>query len=439
MSTVFHVNAAEVASVLRSLSPVSANKELYLKFDKEEMLLGATSPDGHLFGTVTYGEAPEGITDDFEPQFVTVTFPDFQRVLENCAGGYCTELTGIDFTVNESSINVVYILEPRKGQPESYASHLQATFSIKNTSSSVKAWMTHIEGGEPLLSDIVLMYNNILGSVMTDKGTSANILFTDDFVYVGGNIHYALKNFTDGVLTAKEGGKGLRLNKRTLGIIKLVADSSDEVFFQLIKNQLVFNNGDGLEGGVKINIVTDLNKNSYNKIKPTVQYVVDRQRLFDVLTFIGGASSVANSRVYLNFVEKDEGSYKIKGLSIHAGNSEEVVEAFDVKGDDSTLKDVSAGINPADVKSALLGSNDNLASDEAANSLMNMSEEDAEAILNGDEDGDAGVSNVVTSLFRQQVIIKVDASANAVNLIFTDAGESWMSWMSPAKIKTVAK
>lgn len=438
MSAVFHVNAANVSSVLRSLSPVSANKELYLKFDKEELLLGAASPDGHLFGTVSYEDAPEGITEEFEPRFVTVTFPDFQRVLENCAGGYCTELTGIDFTINDASINVVYILEPRKGQPESYAGRLQATFSIKNTSSSVKSWMEHTEGGEPLFSDIVLMYHNILGSVMTDKGTSANILFTNDFVYVGGNIHYALRNFTDGVLAAKEEGKGLRLNKRTMGIIKIAADSAEEVFFQLIGNQLVFTNDAGIEGGVKINITSDLNTNSYNRIKPTVQYVVDRQRLFDVLTFIGGASSVANSRVYLNFVEKDEGSYKIKGLSIHAGNSEEVVEAFDVQGDDGSLKDVSAGINPADVKSALLGSNDNLASDEAADNLMSLSEEDAEAILNGEESGEVD-SKTALSLFRQQVIIKVDASANAVNLVFTDAGDSWMSWMSPAKIKTVAK
>lgn len=438
MSAVFHVNAANVSSVLRSLSPVSANKELYLKFDKEELLLGAASPDGHLFGTVSYEDAPEGITEEFEPRFVTVTFPDFQRVLENCAGGYCTELTGIDFTINDASINVVYILEPRKGQPESYAGRLQATFSIKNTSSSVKSWMEHTEGGEPLFSDIVLMYHNILGSVMTDKGTSANILFTNDFVYVGGNIHYALRNFTDGVLAAKEEGKGLRLNKRTMGIIKIAADSAEEVFFQLIGNQLVFTNDAGIEGGVKINITSDLNTNSYNRIKPTVQYVVDRQRLFDVLTFIGGASSVANSRVYLNFVEKDEGSYKIKGLSIHAGNSEEVVEAFDVQGDDGSLKDVSAGINPADVKSALLGSNDNLASDEEADNLMSMSEEDAEAILNGEESGEVD-SKAALSLFRQQVIIKVDASANAVNLVFTDAGDSWMSWMSPAKIKTVAK
>ena len=137
-------------------------------------------------------------------------------------------------------------------------------------------------------------------------------------------------------------------------------------------------------------------------------------------------------------MEKDEGSYKIKGLSIHAGNSEEVVEAFDVQGDDGSLKDVSAGINPADVKSALLGSNDNLASDEAADNLMSMSEEDAEAILNGEESGEVD-SKAALSLFRQQVIIKVDASANAVNLVFTDAGDSWMSWMSPAKIKTVAK
>lgn len=438
MSAVFHVNAANVSSVLRSLSPVSANKELYLKFDKEELLLGAASPDGHLFGTVSYEDAPEGITEEFEPRFVTVTFPDFQRVLENCAGGYCTELTGIDFTINDASINVVYILEPRKGQPESYAGRLQATFSIKNTSSSVKSWMKHTEGGEPLFSDIVLMYHNILGSVMTDKGTSANILFTNDFVYVGGNIHYALRNFTDGVLAAREEGKGLRLNKRTMGIIKIAADSAEEVFFQLIGNQLVFTNDAGIEGGVKINITSDLNTKSYNGIKPTVQYVVDRQRLFDVLTFIGGASSVANSRVYLNFVEKDEGSYKIKGLSIHAGNSEEVVEAFDVQGDDGSLKDVSAGINPADVKSALLGSNDNLASDEAADNLMSMSEEDAEAILNGEESGEVD-SKTALSLFRQQVIIKVDASANAVNLVFTDAGDSWMSWMSPAKIKTVAK
>lgn len=438
MSIVFHVNAANVASVLRSLSPVSANKELYLKFDKEELLLGAASPDGHLFGTVPYEEAPEGITEEFEPRFVTVTFPDFQRVLENCAGGYCTELTGIDFTVNESKINVVYILEPRKGQPESYAGRLQATFSIKDTGSSVKAWMVHTEGGEPLLSDIILMYHNILGSVMTDKGTAANILFTDDFVYVGGLIHYALKNFTDGVLTVEEDGKGLRLNKRTMGIIKIVADSSDEVFFQLIGNRLVFTNGAGLEGSVKINITSDLNTHSYNQIKPTVQYVVDRQRLFDVLTFIGGASSVAKSRVYLSFVEKKEGPYKIKGLSIHAGDSEEVVEAVDVQGDDGSLKDVTAGINPADVKSALLGSNDNLASAEAVDSLMSMSEEDAEAILNGKGSGE-GISKAALSLFRQQVIIKVDASANAVNLVFTDAGDSWMSWMSPAKIKTVAK
>jgi hypothetical protein len=71
---------------------------------------------------------------------------------------------------------------------------------------------------------------------------------------------------------------------------------------------------------------------------------------------------------------------------------------------------------------------------------MSMSEEDAEAILNGDEDGgNASQPKVALSLFRKQVIIKVDASANAVNLIFTDAGEAWMSWMSPAKIKTVAK
>lgn len=438
MSIVFHVNAANVASVLRSLSPVSANKELYLKFDKEELLLGVASPDGHLFGTVPYEEAPKGITEEFEPKFVTVTFPDFQRVLENCAGGYCTELTGIDFTVNESKINVVYILEPRKGQPESYAGRLQATFSIKDTGSSVKAWMVHTEGGEPLLSDIILMYHNILGSVMTDKGTAANILFTNDFVYVGGLIHYALKNFTDGVLTVEEGGKGLRLNKRTMGIIKIVADSSDEVFFQLIGNRLVFTNGAGLEGSVKINITSDLNTHNYNQIKPTVQYVVDRQRLFDVLTFIGGASSVAKSRVYLSFVEKEEGPYKIKGLSIHAGDSEEVVEAVDVQGDDGSLKDVTAGINPADVKSALLGSNDNLASAEAVDSLMSMSEEDAEAILNGKGSGE-GISKAALSLFRQQVIIKVDASANAVNLVFTDAGDSWMSWMSPAKIKTVAK